>query len=115
MGSTITKQKKNTSHVKCLVIFYWAAKMGSTITKPKKPQIQRKISFYFLLGGEKWVLPSRSRKNHKSHEKFLYNGDIYHHEAKENYKSHVNLFVIFYWAAKNGFHHHEAKKTTNHT
>ena len=27
----------------------------------------------------------------------------------------VKFLVIFYWAAKNGFYHHEAKKTTNPT
>ena len=41
--------------------------MGSTITKPKKQQIQRKISSYFILCGKKWVLPSPS----KSHVKIL--------------------------------------------
>ena len=68
--------------------------MRSTIKKPKKLQISRKISFYFLLGGEKWVLPSRSQKNNKSYVKFLF---------------------ILYLAAKNAFYHQEAKKTTNLT
>ena len=63
-------QKNYKSNVKFIFIFYGAAK--STIKNPKKLQILPKISIYFLLGGENWVLPSRSQKNHKSHVKFLF-------------------------------------------
>ena len=58
-------QKNYKFHVNVLCIFYRA--VNSTITKPKKLQIPRKISFYFILDGEKCVLPSRSQKNYQSH------------------------------------------------
>ena len=92
IGSTITKPKKLQIPRKISLYFYFAA--ISTITKPQKLQISTKISFYFIVGGEKFVLPSRSQKNDKSHVKFLF---------------------ILYWAAKNWFYHHEAKKKTNLT
>ena len=145
IGSTITKPKKLKSHVKFLQNSYCAT--ISTITKPKKLQISRKITFHFILGGKKWVLPSQSQKNNKSHVKFLLilywaakNG-FYHHEAKKQqqisrkiscyfllggekwvlpsrsqkkYKSRVKFAFILYWVANNGFYYHEAKKYKSH-
>ena len=118
MGSTITKQKNNKSHVIFLV---------------------------YLLGCKKWVIPSRSQKNNKSQVKslfFLYwaaKNAFYHQEAKKttnltknflrffiggrkmgftitkpkNNKSHVKCIFIIYLAAKNALYHQQAKITTN--
>ena len=47
--------------------------MRSTIKKKKNYKSHEKCLFNFLLGGEKWVLPSRIQKNNKSHVKVLYN------------------------------------------
>ena len=108
IGSTITKPKKlQIPREISLYNFYSAA--ISTITKPKKLQISRKISFYFILGGEKLVLPSRSQKNYKSRVKFLF---ILYGVAK---MGSIIKKPKKYWAAKNRFYHHEAKKTTNPT